>query len=138
MPTLSPWHALESATDAIVDAQFAEPVEFHPWNGGQHAFGDGFADPTRQILITEAIYVVPGARATGEAGTMAMGLSTRVVTNDEWISISEDNLGDPVHWQMYDRIYLPERDPSQQWHSITVVMPSATARYNVYTVRLHP
>lgn len=131
----SPWKGLEQIVDGIVDEQFAELVEFYPWSGGQHVADEGALDPTRSILRTTAIYVTPGAAATGEGGTLATGMA-RFQSANEWVSITRDKLGDPANWVMYDRVYFPERDPEQQWHSISEIVPSATDRYNVMLIRL--
>lgn len=121
--------------DALVDRQYSEPVEFHPWVGGaDDATGASSGpDPDRAVLYTTAVYVVPGARATGESGTRAAGMAMAVVTSEEWISITADKLGDPSMWVARDRVYLPERNA---WHEISNVVPSATDRYNVNLIRI--
>lgn len=131
----SSWHGLQQWMDGLVDNQFAEPVEFHPWHGAaDDATGaTSGADPNRAVLYTTAVYVVPGARATGEAGTRAAGLATQVLQSEEWISIVGEKLGDPGSWLAHDRIYLPERGT---WHEISTVIPSATDRYNVNLIRI--
>lgn len=123
--------------DGLIDNQFSEPVEFHPWKGAADDASGATSgpDPARAILITTAIYVVPGSRATGEAGTRAAGLATQVVQAEEWISIVGEKLGDPASWLAHDRIYLPERNT---WHEISSVTPSATDRYNVNLIRITP
>jgi hypothetical protein len=72
----------------------------------------------------------------GEAGTLASGLAQSIQTGREWISISEENFGDPSFWHAYDRVFLPDQLPSQQWHSIEKIEPAATKRYHVYLIRL--
>jgi hypothetical protein len=131
----SSWRGLQQWMDAIVDQQFSEPVEFHPWVGGaDDATGTSARpDPDRAVLYTTAVYVVPGARATGEGGSRAAGMAIAAVTSEEWISITGEKLGDPSSWIARDRVYLPERN---SWHEISNVVPSATDRYNVNLVRL--
>ncbi len=133
--SISSWHGLQQWVDAIVDQQFSEPVEFHPWRGGaDDATGASSGpDPDRAIVRTTAIYVTPGARATGEAGTRAAGMALAAVTAEEWISIVGEKLGDPSIWLARDRVYLPERG---SWHEVSKVEPSATDRFNVYLIRL--
>jgi len=131
---MSIWRALEQQMDAIVDGEFAEPVELHPWSGGQQAGNKGQPDPSRPVLYANAVYVVPGARATGEAGTRAAGQSQATqVPSEQWIAITETQLGNPGNWRMYDRVYLPERGT---WHTISFITPSATGRFNVNLIRL--
>ncbi len=134
---MSGWRSIQRRMDALVDRQFSEPVELHPWTGGaDDATGrTSGPDPDRAVLYTTAIYVVPGARATGEGGTRASGMALAAVTSEEWISITADKLGDPSMWNARDRVYLPERN---QWHEISNVVPSATDRYNVNLVRINP
>lgn len=122
--------------DDAVDNQFADPVRLIPWKGGQRVSDTGSQDPTREVLDTVGVYCTPGARAMGEAGTIASGLATSVQTGREWVSIQEDRLGDPSVWKMYDRVFLPNQLPNQQWHSIQEIQPSATKRYNVLLIRL--
>lgn len=121
--------------DNIVDNQYAEQVELHPWQGTvDDASGlTSGPDPNRAVVYTTAIYVVPGARATGEGGTRAAGLASQVLQSEEWISIVGEKLGDPALWEAHDRVYLPAR---KTWHEISTVTPSATDRYNVNLIRL--
>jgi hypothetical protein len=132
---MSFWRGLQQWMDAIVDQQFAEPAEFHPWKGTvDDATGlSSGPDPERKVLYVNAIYVVPGARATGEAGTRAAGMASQVVQSEEWISLTGEQIGDPAMWEAHDRVYLPERGT---WHEITTVTPSATDRFNVNLIRL--
>jgi hypothetical protein len=130
------WWAHQRRMDQMIDRQYSEPVEFYPWDGGQHVADIGQADPTRAVLKTEAIYNTPGAHAMGEAGTLASGMATNIQTSREWLSIMSDKLGDPITWRAYDRVYLPRQNPSQQWHSIEKIEPAATKRHNVYLIRL--
>jgi hypothetical protein len=130
------WRKYQRRVDTVVDETFEERVEFHPWTGGESVADDLVADTTRNVLKTVGIYVTPGAHAMGEAGTMASGLATSIQTGREWVSVSEGNFGDPSLWKAYDRVYLPDQLPNQQWHSIEKINPSATKRYNVYLIRL--
>lgn len=132
---ISSWRGLQQWMDALVDQQFDEPVELHPWRGGaDDATGTTSGpDPERAVLYTTAIYVVPGARATGEGGSRAAGMAIAAVSADEWISITGEKLGDPGSWLARDRVYLPQRN---MWHEISHVVPSATDRYNINLIRL--
>jgi hypothetical protein len=88
------------------------------------------------VLYCIGVYVMPGAAATGEAGTIAIGRSNvggPVLTAAEWVSITEDQLGNPANWQPNDRVYLPERGT---WHNINSITPSATGRFNVNLTRV--
>lgn len=133
------WTQLASEVDAIVDEYFSEPVELHPWLGAHSALvSETGPDPSRKVIFTEGIYVCPGARATGEAGTVAAGLATRVVSSDEWLSITLENLGgDPSVWLEGDRVFWPLCKAGQDpWHTISFVTPSATNRFNINLIRL--
>ena len=130
------WWALQRRMDETIDRQFSERVEFYPWDGGQHVADIGQPDTTRPVLRTEAIYNTPGAHAMGEAGTLASGMASNIQTSREWLSIVSDKLGDPITWRAYDRVFLPDQFPSQQWHSIERIEPAATKRHNVYLIRL--
>ena len=125
--------------DILVDGTFSEPVVLTPWTGGQHATNAGTPDPTRKPISTIGIEVMPGARASGEAGTVGAGLSTRIMTSAVWIAIREDYLGNAMaDWKTYDRVYLPERPFGQRWFTIENVEPSATGRFNIKLIRLQP
>lgn len=126
------WQNQERRVDAAVDRQFAEPVELWPWVKPQYT-GEGGPDPARQHLRTYGIFVMPGATATGEGGTVGAGLTTRVVTNDVWFSITEDKIIDYSYWKEGDRVYLPDRD---EWFALTFITPSATGRPNLNLVRI--
>jgi hypothetical protein len=130
------WRALQTYVDTIDDNMYGERVQLIPWQGGQRVTDTGSQDPKRAVLNTIGIYVTPGARAGGEGGTIASGLATNMQTSREWVSIQENNLGDPALWVMYDRVFLPDQLPNQQWHSIEKIEPSATKRYNVILIRL--
>ena len=130
----APWRALERRMDAAVDRQFGEPVELHPWTTAT-ATEEGEADPSRKVIITIGILVMPGAAAIGEGGTVSSGLATRVVANDTWVSIQEDNLkGAELHtWREGDRVYFPDRD---QWFTVLYPTPSVTARPQIELARM--
>lgn len=129
---MSIWKALETRMDKLVDRQFAEPVELHPWRKGSYSSG-GEADDTRAVIKTQGIYVMPGAAISGEGGTQGAGLNTRVVTQDVWLSIIEDYTGNLADWKMHDRVYFPERG---EWFEIAYTDPSATNRPNIHLLRL--
>jgi hypothetical protein len=104
------------------------------------SIGTPQADPSRAVLYCIGVYVTPGSRATGESGTIASGVARSeagMLTAAEWVSITEDQLGDPAKWgpavSNYDRVYLPERGT---WHTINSITPSATGRFNVNLVRV--
>lgn len=128
----APWRALERVMDAIVDDTWAEPVEFHPW-GWRGVEDNPEPDPDRAVLKTMGILVMPGAATTGE-GAAAGGMATPL-TSSTWVSISEDNLKntDLAYWREDDRVFFPDRD---EWFKIDHPLPSATARPNIYLVRL--
>ena len=133
------WVQLASDVDNTINDFFAEPVELHPWLGEHSALiNETFPDPTRKVIKTVGIYVCPGAHAIGEAGTVASGLATQVVSSDEWLSITLRDLGgDPSVWQEGDRVFFPEcRAGQDPWHTISFVTPSATNRFNINMLRL--
>src|ERR1017187_2667076 len=132
------WRQQQRRVDTLVDQHFSEPIEIHPFTGGTGATGEGGQpDTSRTVLITNAIFVVPGAHATGEGGSRAAGMATKVETSDEWISITEDSLGgDASVWLAYDRVFLKERPVGQQWHTISEVIPSALGRFDLHLIRL--
>jgi hypothetical protein len=134
---MSIWRNFERQVDAAVDAYFAEPIELHPMMGAEDtSVGGPQVDPSRAVLYCIGVYVMPGAAATGEAGTIAIGRSNvggPVLTAAEWVSITEDQLGNPANWQPNDRVYLPERGT---WHNINSITPSATGRFNVNLTRV--
>lgn len=135
------WRSLAQRLDAFVDNRWAESVELHPWTGGQvsNPVGAG-PDHSRPILTIQAVYLVPGAHATGEAGTRAAGMSSQQTTSEEWISIAEGNMGvlPPTNWRMFDRVYLADPERSEfPWHTVNYVVPSATMRWDVHLVRLN-
>ena len=82
----------------------------------------------------------PVAGPPGEAGTVATGLShseAGVLSGMEWVSVTEDQLGNPANWgpavSRFDRVYLPERGT---WHTINSITPSATGRFNINLTRV--
>lgn len=137
---MSIWRNFERLVDAYDDMYFAEPIELHPMIAEEETIGSPQPDPARSVLYCSGIYVVPGARATGESGTIAAGVArseASILTAAEWVSITEDQLGNPALWgpavSNYDRVYLPERGT---WHTINSITPSATGRFNVQLVRV--
>ena len=91
-------------------------------------------DPTREIIYTIGILVMPGAAAMGESGTVGSGMATRMVQNDTWLSISEHNLqrSRVWEWKEDDRVYFPDRD---EWYRVLYPTPSVTARPQIYLAR---
>jgi hypothetical protein len=130
------WRQQQRRVDTLVDQHFSEPIIMYPWQDGQHATGTGTPDATRTVLYSNACYVVPGAHGTGEGGTKAAGLTTKIQTSDEWISITEDALGGAAYWRQYDRVFLKERPVGEQWHSIEEIIPSALGRFDIHLIRL--
>ena len=123
--------------DDLVDRQFGEPVELHPWAemSEDSISGEGSGpDPARSVISTVGVVVRPGARATGESGTIGAGLATQVVTQEIWVSIQEKYVGQIGQWHSYDRVRLPER--YEQWYTIARIDPSATGRPNFHLIRL--
>ena len=129
---MSIWKSLELKMDKIVDRQFAEPVEFHPYTKASYS-DPGSPDPARSILKTTGIYVNPGAAITGEGGTQGANLNFRLVMQDCWISIIGDYTSSVYNWVRGDRVYLPERG---EWWEITYIDLSPTNRPNIHLVRL--
>jgi hypothetical protein len=132
------WYTWQRRMDAECDRRFAQRVELYPWSGGQSVTDDGHADPTRPVLKTFAVYFTPRMRSygIGAGGSGGSGMTTPLETGREWISITEENLGDPALWRAYDRVCLPDLLPNQQWHNIEKIDPSATKRYIVSLIRL--
>lgn len=128
---MSIWKALELKMDKIVDRQFGEPVEFHPWKKGTYS-SKGVPDPDRAVIKTTGMYVNPGAAITGEGGTQGANLNFRLVMQDCWISIIDDYVNSKA-WVRGDRVYLPERG---EWWEITYADPSPTNRPNIHLVRI--
>ena len=128
------WRSLEQRMDRIVDRQFGEPVEMHPWTTATVS-DEGGPDLARDMIETIGILVMPGAHAMGEAGTVGAGMATRVVQNDTWLSIQEDNLlkSKLFMWREGDRVYFPDRD---EWFSVLYPTPSVTARPQIYLARM--
>ena len=120
--------------DDIVDDQWGEPVELHPWSGSGIEEGGG-PDPTRRAIVTIGILVMPGAAATGEGGAVSTGMSSSPLGASTWLSISTHNLkGVALHSLTEgDRVYFPDRD---EWYSVDHPLPSVTARPQVYLNRL--
>jgi hypothetical protein len=130
---VAPWRALEVLIDDMVDDQWGEPVELHPMAGAD-VDSEASPDPTRKILKTVGVLMMPGAAATGEAGTVGTGLTVKQVQNDVWVSLSERNLkGTLSTWKEEDRAYFPDRDI---WYKVLYPIPSATGRPQIYLARL--
>lgn len=130
----APWRAMEVLLDDMVDDQWGEPVELHPMAGAD-VDSEASPDPTRKIVTTVGVLFMPGAAATGEAGSMATGLTSKQVQNDVWVSISEHRLKgvDLATWKSEDRVYFPDRDI---WYKILYPIPSVTGRPQIYLARL--
>lgn len=120
--------------DRVVDKFFGEPMELHPW-GKIGLSSEGEPDPERAVLYFTAILVMPGAAATGEAGAVSIGMSSRVVGMDVWISIQEDQLATAKleTWKEGDRLYVPDRD---LWYQVQYGTPSVTARPQIELTRI--
>lgn len=120
--------------DVAVDEMFAEPVELHPWLNSDGRYStSGMADSSRSVLKTMAIYVTPGAAATGERALVGGGIS-HTLEQDVWISIQQELLGDLSAWQAGDRVYWPER--GEYYELLYPPIPHATLRPNVHLTRL--
>jgi hypothetical protein len=137
---MSTWRNHQRVMDAEIDLEFGEPIELHPMVAEDESIGSPEPDPSRSMLRCIGIYVTPGSAATGESGSIATGWSRSeagVLTAMEWVSITEDQLGDPAKWgpavSNHDRVYLPERGT---WHTINSITPSATGRFNVNLTRV--
>lgn len=128
------WRGFERMMDRIVDNYFGEPVIMHPWTQATVAT-EGDPDPTRKMIEITGILVMPGASATGEGGTIGSGMATRVVTNDTWLSIQEDQLvkAKLETWQEGDRVYFPDRN---LWFTVLYPTPSVTARPQINLARM--
>ena len=59
--------------------------------------------------------------------------STRIVTQDVWLSITLDKLGGLNLWRTDDKVFFPER---KQWYSISWIDQSATDRPNIHLTRI--
>jgi hypothetical protein len=128
------WRTYERMMDRIVDRYFGEPVEMYPWKTGGIS-DEGGPDPTREQINITGILVMPGAAAIGESGTVNSGLSTRVVANDVWLSVQEDQIvkAKLATWKEGDRVYFPDRD---QWFTVLYPTPSVTARPQIELARM--
>jgi hypothetical protein len=128
------WRGFERMMDRIVDSYFGEPVEMHPWTPATVAT-EGEPDSLRKVIAVTGILVMPGAAATGEGGTVGSGMATRVVTNDTWLSIQEDQLAKAKleTWVEGDRVYFPDRN---LWFTVLYPTPSVTARPQINLARM--
>jgi hypothetical protein len=127
------WRVLQQRMDGIVDDQFAEPVHLIPWSGGQRVSDEGQQDSQRVVIRTVGVYRTSGAPT---ADVEAPGINANTQVAQEWVEITEYNMGDPGNWNAYDRVFLPDQLPNQQWHTIQSVIPDATKRYHVMLIRL--
>lgn len=128
------WRGPQVMMDGIVDDYWSEPVRIVPW-GPVGIDDDGSPDPARPALNTIGILVMPGAAASGEAGTKATGMTSGPVDASTWVSITEYNLL-PMKLsdlQQGDRAYFPDRD---EWYMIDHPMPSKTGRPQIYMSRI--
>jgi hypothetical protein len=130
----APWRALERMVDDLVDDQWGEDVEIHPWTGAGIEDSGG-PDASRRAIVTIGILVMPGAAAVGEGGTVSTGMASAPLGASTWLSISTHNLkGIALNdLQEGDRVYFPDRD---EWYMIDHPLPSVTARPQVYLNRL--
>jgi hypothetical protein len=128
------WRGFERLMDRVVDRYFGEPVEMHPMT--QATVGtEGEPDLTRKMIEVVGILVMPGAAAMGEGGTVGSGMATRIVSNDTWLSIQEDQLikAKLETWQEGDRVYFPDRN---LWFTVLYPTPSVTARPQINLARM--
>jgi len=86
-------------------------------------------------LDTRAALVMPGAAASGEAGSGAQGMTATYLDTTTWFSITEYNLlpYKLSDLQQGDRVYFPDRN---EWYMIDHPMPSKTGRPQVYVSRI--
>ena len=128
------WRGFERMMDRIVDGYFGEPVEMHPMLPATVAT-EGEPDPSRPVISITGILVMPGAAATGEGGTVGSGMASRVVSNDTWLSVQEDQLAQAKleTWVEGDRVYFPDRN---QWYTVLYPTPSVTARPQINLARM--
>jgi hypothetical protein len=128
------WRGIERLCDDLVDDYWAEPVEIHPW-GPVGIDDDGTADPARPAVVTRGILVMPGAAATGEAGSQATGMNSGPLDLTTWVSLTEYNLKTlkASDLQQGDRVYFPDRD---EWYMIDHPIPSKTGRPQIYMSRI--
>jgi hypothetical protein len=127
------WRGPQVMMDSIVDDFWAEPVQIVPW-GPVGIDDDGAPDPDRPALATIGVLVMPGAAATGEAGTGGQGIA-KPLDASTWVSITEYNLL-PMKLsdlQQGDRVYFPDRE---EWYMVDHPMPSKTGRPQIYMSRI--
>jgi hypothetical protein len=128
------WRGFERMMDRIVDNYFGEPVHMYPMLPATVS-EEGVPDPLRKVIEIVGILVMPGASVTGEGGTIGSGMSTRIVTNDTWLSVQEDQLvkAKLETWQEGDRVYFPDRN---LWFTVLYPTPSVTARPQINLARM--
>ena len=128
------WRGPQVMMDGMVDDFWSEPVQIVPW-GPVGIDDDGSPDPARPAITRRGILVMPGAAATGEAGTRAQGMTASYFDTSTWLSITEYELL-PMKLadiQQGDRVYFPDRD---EWYMIDHPIPSKTGRPQIYMSRL--
>jgi hypothetical protein len=133
MPILTPnWLSLQQRLDQIVDDEWAEVVEIHPWATPAGGFSnEGGPDPTRPVLVTVGMYVTAGAAAAGE---VSQGMSAaHQIDMDVWLSVQQQLLGN-YQWVNNDRVFWPWRS---EWYQISYSAPSASLRPNIHLIRLN-
>lgn len=134
------WLGLEQWVDEIVDARFAEMVYIVPWADGTTVYtpGEQGPDPTRRMLVTQAVFLSPGAALVGESGRSTGGsgggFDTKLLEQECWISVMLDNIGDITAFRESDRVYLADRD---QWYTISYLADNATRRPNIHLIAVH-
>jgi hypothetical protein len=128
------WRQIEVMMDDLVDDYWAEPVRIVPW-GPVGIDDDGQPDPARKVVNTRGILVMPGAAATGEAGTQATGMTSGQIDIGTWLSITDYNLKSLKlsDIEQGDRVYFEERD---EWYMIDHPIPSKTGRPQIYMSRI--
>jgi hypothetical protein len=125
----SSWWELERVCDSIVDDVWAEPVELYPWKlGGVE--DNPTPDPTRAVLKTRGVFMLPDETGIGAGGGM-----TSPLTGVTWVSLSIDSFkaSELDDWVEGDRVFFPDR---QEWYVVDHQSPSATGRPNIYLARL--
>lgn len=129
------WKDLQRITDQIVDSNYDTAVEFHPYVSTDGEYEDTAGpDSTRPVVRTRGIFVTPGAAITGEAGTQGSGMTSRVVINDAWLSITDNKFDPAAVCRKGDRIYLPRY---RTWWEIGYQPPpTALYRPNIALIRL--
>lgn len=132
--TAPAWFALQQRCDAIVDQQWSEPLEIHPWVGGTVS-EPGQADPSRPVIKTVGIYVSPGAQVVGEISTGAAGTDSKQLENEVWASVQREYIGNyETTYKANDRLFWVWRN---EWFTVDYIGPSSTYRPNIHLLRLN-